>query len=314
MTELKIAALPKVSIVIPIFNEEEILQDLFKRCIAATESWCNDFEIVSVNDGSTDNTLSILNSFHQKDSRWKVVSLSRNFGHQAAFLAGLSCATGEYIAMIDGDLQDPPELLQNFYAKIQEGYDVVYGVRRKRKEGVVKKMSYSLYYTILDNFADIKIPLDSGDFSMMRRVVLDEILKMTEQSLFLRGLRSWVGYRQFGYEYERDARIGGDPKYTIKKLFQLAYNGLFSFSQFPVKLLTTTGLAIITIAIGYSVYALVSKFLYPDIPQGFTTLAISIFMLSGVQLLSLGIIGEYVVRIFDEARKRPLYIISQKAF
>ena len=306
--------MPKVSVVIPIFNEAEIIPELFHRCISATQAWCDDFEFIVVNDGSTDNSLQLLEEFQQSDSRWKVISLSRNFGHQAAFLAGLTCASGDYVAMIDGDLQDPPELLEKFYLKIQEGFDVVYGVRRKRKEGISKKLAYRLYYLILDNFAEIKIPLDSGDFSMLRRTVLDEILKIPEQSLFIRGLRSWVGYRQFGYEYERDARLAGDPKYTLGKLFRLAYNGLFSFSQFPVKLLTNLGLIIIVISICYSIYALIAKFLFPDTPQGFTTLAISIFMLGGIQLLSLGIIGEYIIRIYDETRKRPLYIISKKGF
>jgi glycosyltransferase involved in cell wall biosynthesis len=306
--------LPKLSIVIPVFNEAEIIPELYRRCISATEAWCDDFEIIVINDASTDNSLALLQELNKKDKRWKVISFSRNFGHQAAFHAGLANCTGDYVAMIDGDLQDPPELLQQFYLKMQEGYDVVYGVRRKRKESFSKKLAYRLYYLILDNFAEIKIPLDSGDFSMIRRQVLDEMLKMPEQSLFLRGLRSWVGYRQFGYEYERDARFGGEPKYTLGKLFKLAYDGLFSFSQFPVKLLTTLGVVIIIIAILYSIYALIGKFFFPDTPQGFTTLAISIFMFSGIQLLSLGIVGEYIVRIYDESRKRPLYIISKKDF
>ena len=304
--------MPKISIVIPLFNESEVIPALFARVIPATASWSNDFEIIVVDDGSTDNTLELIENYHIQDPRWKVISLSRNFGHQAAFLAGITNATGDYIAMIDGDLQDPPELLENFYNKIQEGYDVVYGVRRKRKEGMVKRILYSLYYLILQKFSDVYIPLDSGDFSMMRRNVLNEILKMPEQSLFIRGLRSWVGYKQFGYEYERDQRLAGDPKYTFKKLFLLAYNGLFSFSQFPVKLLTNTGFAIVIIAIIYSVYVFVEKLINPNIPQGFATLSIALFMLCGVQLLSLGIIGEYIVRIYDESRKRPLFIINKK--
>jgi len=304
--------LPTLSIVIPIFNEDEIIPELYRRTMAATELWCKDFEVVVVNDDSTDNSLLLLEALNREDKRWKVISFSRNFGHQAAFLAGLKHATGDYVAMIDGDLQDPPELLQQFYLKLQEGYDVVYGIRRKRKEVFFKRLAYSLYYMILDNFAEIKIPLDSGDFSLIRRNVLDEMLKIPEHSLFIRGLRSWVGYRQFGYEYERDGRFGGESKYTLGKLFRLAYNGLFSFSQFPVKLLTNLGLVIILIAIAYSVYALIAKFFFPDTPQGFTTLAIGIFMLGGIQLLSLGIIGEYIIRIYDESRKRPLYIISKK--
>jgi glycosyltransferase involved in cell wall biosynthesis len=304
----------KLSIVIPVFNEAELIPLLFDRCIEATQKWCSEFEIIVVNDGSTDGTQVLLEKYHVRDPRWKIISLSRNFGHQAAFLAGLSHASGEYVAMIDGDLQDPPELLESFYLKLLEGYDVVYGVRKKRKESFLMKLLYSTYYKILRRFSNISIPLDSGDFSMMRRDVVSEILKMPEQSLFIRGLRSWVGYNQYGYEYERDIRAAGEVKYTFKKLFQLAYNGLFSFSQFPVKLLTSLGLTIIIISILYTIYALVAKFLDPDTPQGFTTLAIAIFMLSGVQLLSLGIIGEYVVRIYDETRKRPLFIVNKKDF
>ena len=195
---------------------------------------------------------------------------------------------------------------------MQEGYDVVYGVRTKRKESLWKKILYSSYYKILRNLSDVDIPLDSGDFSLMRREVVNEILKMPEQSLFIRGLRAWVGYKQYGYVYDRDARFAGEVKYTFKKLLKLSYNGLFSFSQFPIKLLTTLGLSIIVVAILYSAYVLVEKFISPDIPQGFTSLAISIFMLSGVQLLSLGIIGEYIVRIYDESRKRPLFIVDKK--
>jgi dolichol-phosphate mannosyltransferase len=306
--------MPKLSIVIPVFNEFLVIPTLYKRCIEATEKWCDDFEIIVVNDGSTDDTQSLLDKYHGQDRRWKTISLSRNFGHQAAFFAGLNYATGDYIAMIDGDLQDPPELLENFYLKLNEGYDVVYGIRRTRKESIVKRIFYSAYYKILSSFSEIDIPVDSGDFSMLRRDVLDHILKMQEHSLFIRGLRSWVGFRQYGYEYARDSRVAGEVKYTIKKLFQLAYNGLFSFSEFPIKLLTNLGIIIMTISICYSIYALVSKIMYPDIPQGFTTLAISIFMLSGVQLISIGIVGEYVVRIYNETRNRPLFIIVKKDF
>jgi polyisoprenyl-phosphate glycosyltransferase len=303
---------PLLSVVIPCYNEEVIIDALFERTMSAINAWTSDFEVICVNDGSKDNTLGLLIACHQKDKRFKVVSLSRNFGHQAAFLCGLSHSSGEYIAMIDGDLQDPPELLAHFYEKIQEGYDVVYGVRRKRKEGFFKKMAYKTYYRFLGSVSSVPIPLDSGDFSMMRRVVLDNILQMSEQSLFIRGIRSWVGFRQFGYEYERDKRFGGEPKYTLAKLFELAYNGVFSFSQFPVKFLTKLGVFVIVFAILYSIFALYVKITNPEVPQGFTTLAIAIFLFSGVQLVALGMIGEYVLRIYDETRQRPLFIVKDK--
>ena len=214
--------------------------------------WCSSYEIICVNDGSTDNTLALLKQYNAQDKRFKVVSFSRNFGHQAAFLSGLKNSTGLYIAMIDGDLQDPPELLEQFFQKMEEGYDVVYGVRRKRKEGFFKKLSYKLYYIILNNISTIPIPLDSGDFSMIRRSVLLQMVEIQEKNIFLRGVRSWVGFRQFPFEYERDARYAGETKYTLKKLLTLAYNGIFSFSQFPVKILARMGFVVIIISILYS--------------------------------------------------------------
>lgn len=299
----------KLSLVIPLYNEEENISKLYDRCSKALSSWLPDYEIICVNDGSSDNTLALLKQIHDKDSRWKIVSLSRNFGHQPAFLCGLQRATGQFVAMIDGDLQDPPELLQNFYAEmLNKNVDVVYGVRRKRKESWIKKGMYSLYYLILRRMAAIDIPLDSGDFCLMKKDVVDNIVQLKEQSLFLRGLRSWVGFSQTGFEYERDARQGGEPKYTFKKLLTLAYNGIFSFSQLPVKVLTTLGFWVIIVAVLYSLYALYIKITTPDVPQGFTTLAIAIFLLGGIQLLALGILGEYVVRIYDETRKRPHFI------
>ena len=303
---------PLLSIVVPIYNEGENISTLFSRCDAAIGSWTPDYELICVDDGSSDDSLKQLISIHQKDSRWKVLSLSRNFGHQAAYLAGLSHCSGQYIAMIDGDLQDPPEILESFYNKLQEGYDVVYAVRKKRKEAWLKRMTYSLYYKIISSIATIRSPLDSGDFCLMRREVLEQMLTMTEHSLFLRGIRSWVGFRQFGMEYDRDRRNSGETKFTLKKLFQLAYNGIYSFSHFPIKLLTNIGLIVIIISILYSIYILYVKINNPHIPQGFATLAIAIFLFSGVQLVALGIIGEYVLRIYDESRKRPLFIVKKK--
>lgn len=302
----------KLSVVIPLFNEEVNVSKLFERCQSALSSWIEDYEIICVNDGSKDNTLEFLKKLHEKDARWKIISLSRNFGHQQAYLCGLSRANGEYIAMLDGDLQDPPELLHKFYETLQKNNcDVVYGVRRKRKESFLKKMMYKAYYIILKKMSAIKIPLDSGDFCLMKKEVVQNMLKMQEQSLFLRGIRSWLGFKQFGYEYERDARHGGEPKYTLKKLIQLAYNGIFSFSQMPVKILTTIGFWVIIVSVFYSMYALYVKITTPDVPQGFTTLAIAIFFFGGVQLLALGIIGEYVLRIYDETRGRPHFIENE---
>lgn len=301
-----------VSLVIPIHNEEAVIPELHRRVTAALDAIDHVFEVIIIDDGSTDGSLHLLKGIHDQDPRWKILSFSRNFGHQAAVLAGLTESKGEYIGIIDGDLQDPPELMAAFKAKIDEGYGVVFGVRKKRKEVWWKKMAYSVYYKILKNVSQIEIPLDSGDFSMIGRQALNDILKLKEQSLFIRGIRSWVGYKQYGYEYERDKRFGGEPKYTLKKLFLLAYNGIFSFSTLPVKLLTRIGMLMILSSVLYTMYALYIKFTHPDTPQGFTTLAVAIFLFSGVQLLSLGVIGEYVIRIYDETRGRPIYLVKDK--
>lgn len=302
-----------ISIVIPIFNEEENISELFSRTLGALNAFTGDFEIICVDDGSKDLTYSQLVEFNKKDKRFKVISLSRNFGHQRAILAGLSVSKGDYIGIMDGDLQDPPELFQKFYEKILEGYDVVYAVRKKRKENFLKKSAYWFFYRLFSNVSDTKIPLDSGDFSLIKRVVLDNILAMPEQSLFLRGLRSWVGFSQVAIEYDRDERNAGKTKFSIKRLFNLAYNGLFSFSYFPIKFMGRLGLLIIIFSLIYAAIIIYKRIFSPDyIPQGFTSLILAILFFSGVQLISLRILGEYIVRTYDEAKKRPLFIIKSK--
>jgi len=300
------------SLVIPVYNEELIIQQLYSRCTEALGKITDHYEIICVDDGSEDRTLSYLLRFHQEDKRFKVLSLSRNFGHQSALLAGLTFTKGEYVGIIDGDLQDPPETLQKLVTKLEEGFDVVYAVRKKRKENFIKRSIYQYYYRILRRMSNVEIPLDSGDFSVMRRFVVDYILKMPEQSLFIRGIRSWVGFRQTGVEYEREKRQTGIPKFTFRKLFLLAYNGIFSFSSFPVKIISRIGFLVILFSFIYIVFTLIKKYFYGDVPQGYTTIIIFLSLFNGVQLLALGLIGEYVLRIYDESRKRPLYIIREK--
>jgi len=300
------------SLVIPVFNEELIIEQLYARCTNALEKITPDYEIICVDDGSSDQTLSILQQFHAKDKRFKILSLSRNFGHQAAILAGMSHARGEFIGIIDGDLQDPPEVLHLFIDKLKEGYDVAYAVRKNRKEGALKKFIYWMYYRILRSVSKVKIPLDSGDFSVMRSYVVEYIKSMPEQSLFIRGIRSWIGFKQVGVEYDRDKRFAGEPKYTFRKLFLLAYNGIFSFSNFPIRMLSRLGFAVTFFSFIYIGITLFKKFAYGNVPQGFTTIIIFLTLFSGVQLLALGLIGEYVIRIYDESRKRPLFIVRDK--
>lgn len=302
----------QLSLVIPVFNEEEIIDSLYCRCTKALEKYTDSFEIICVDDGSRDSTLKKLLHYHSEDKRFKVLSLSRNFGHQSAILAGLTYSKGEYVAIIDGDLQDPPEVIDQFKAKLEEGYDVVYAIRKKRKEGFIKKSVYWLYYRILKKMSSIDIPLDSGDFCVMRRNIVDHIVSMPEQSQFIRGLRSWIGFRQTGLEYERDKRQAGEAKYTLRKLFKLAYNGIFSFSTFPVRFLSRLGFLVIVFSLVYIAITLYKKYILGDVPQGFTTLIIFISLFSGVQLIALGLIGEYIIRIYDEVRKRPQFIIREK--
>ncbi len=303
---------PHISIIIPVYNEEAVIDELFRQTMSAMNLLDTSFEVICVDDGSQDKSLEKLLAYHRTDKRFKVVSLSRNFGHQAAVLSGLSLAKGEYIGMMDGDLQDPPEMFASFYNKLREGFDVVYGVRKNRKEGVGKKMAYWLYYRLLNRMADTKIPLDSGDFCMVSRRVLDQMLDMPEQSLYLRGIRAWVGFPQLGLDYERAERFAGEPKYTFKELFQLAYNGIFSFSNLPVRLMRRLGYLTIIGSTLYGLKILMSYFLYQTAPPGFTTLALALIFFSGVQLISIGVLGEYVYRTYNESRKRPLFIIKEK--
>jgi dolichol-phosphate mannosyltransferase len=272
-----------------------------------------EIEVVLVNDGSRDKTEELINSIGIKDNRYQVITLSRNFGHQVAVTAGLKYAKGtEAIMVLDGDLQDPPELLETFYDYYKKGYDVVYGVRKKRKENPIKRASYHAFYRILKSLSSIDIPLDSGDFSLMSRKVVDLINSMPEESRFLRGMRAWTGFKQIGVEYERLARVAGDSKYSMKKLFKLAYNGIFNFSEFPIKLITRIGLVAVIISLGYSIYALVMKVAFGSVPEGFTALIFVITMFGGIQLLSIGIIGEYVTRIFFQSKQRPLFIVKSR--
>ena len=303
----------QISFVIPLFNEEVIFADLVNRLDKFSESVGVDYEFVLVDDGSKDGTAQLMADLASRDKRYHCIFLSRNFGHQYAVSAGLKYARcKEAVMILDGDLQDPPELFHEFYNKFNEGYDVIYGVRRKRKEGSLKKVSYFFFYRILRRVSDSPVDLDSGDFSMLSRRVIDLLNQMPEDSRYLRGMRSWVGFRQIGIEYDRDRRVAGRSKYTLKKLFQLAYDGIFNFSFFPIRFLSYAGIFCLLSSIVYFVITLVRKFWYNDVPIGFTALLFMIIFFGGIQLLSIGIIGEYVFRIFNQVKGRPLYIVRQR--
>jgi dolichol-phosphate mannosyltransferase len=303
---------PKVSIVVPLYNEEKVFDLLIGRLKQVMLSADFKVETVLVNDGSNDNTASLIEKTVSENDGFVGVLLSRNHGHQLAVTAGLSVAKGtEAVMIIDGDLQDPPELLPDFYKKLKEGNDVIYAVRKNRKESSLKKLAYWFYYRLQHRVSNFKIPLDSGDFSMISRRVVDYMNRMPEQSRYLRGMRSWVGFKQYGFEYNRDARVAGDAKYGWKKLFELAFNGIFNFSDFPVRFISRLGIAIILLSIVYIGYVLVQKLFFGNVPEGFTTLIIAITLFSGVQLISIGLIGEYVLRIYNQVRNRPLFVIDR---
>lgn len=304
---------PQVSIVVPLYNESEVLPQLVDRINKLMNASPLKIEVVMVDDGSKDNTAQQIQQLSLTDDRYQCVILARNYGHQLALSAGLSAATAtEAIMIIDGDLQDPPELLTQFYELFKQGNDVVYAVRKKRKEGAFKRLSYYIFYRILRSISYIEIPLDSGDFSLVSRRIVDVLNKMPEESRYIRGMRTWIGFKQTGYEYDRDERAAGDSKYSFKKLFKLAYNGIFNFSEFPVKLITNLGFFSISVSLLYLVYNIIKKYVYHAVPEGFTALLFTIILFSGVQLISLGIIGEYVLRIFFQVKGRPLYIVKKR--
>jgi polyisoprenyl-phosphate glycosyltransferase len=307
-----------LSIVIPVYNEEDNLPSLVERLTLASTSWNIPYEVVFVDDGSKDQTLSLLQEIHRTHSNYKYLSFSRNFGHQTAVSAGLQFVSGQVIAIMDADLQDPPEELGRFLDKWRDGFQVVFAVRTKRKEGLFKRGCYWAFYRILHSLSSVDIPLDSGDFCVMDRVVVDHLNRLPERNRFVRGLRSWVGFNQVGVSYERSARHAGEVKYTFTKLFRLALDGLVSFTTRPLKFIGMTGLIISVVAfIGMMVFLTLSIFnvqIFGHSPReapGYTTLTFLVLLLGGFQLLSLGILGEYVGRIFDEVKGRPIYVIKQ---
>lgn len=302
----------RISIVIPVLNEEELLDELFNQTSAALSAIGNDWEVICVNDGSTDQTLTKLIALHDKEPRWKVISLSKNFGHQPAIWAGLKHASGDYVGIMDGDLQDDPASFAKFLNVLSPSVDIAYAVRTKRKESFFKRVAYKSFYRFLKNILGVKIPVDSGDFCLMKKKVVTEMLSMPEHSLFIRGIRSWVGFNQLGIHCERNERFSGKPKYSTSKLMKLAYDGMFSFSDFPIKFLGRLGLFIILASIAYAAYIITKRFVWGQVPEGFTTLIIVILFFGGVQLVTVRILGEYLLRIYNESRKRPLYIISNK--
>lgn len=303
-------ATPEISIVVPAFNEEGNLPSLHKRIATTLDSLRIPWELILVNDGSRDGTLKVIGALANLDKRVTGLDLTRNFGHQAAISAGLDYAQGRAIIVMDADLQDPPEVLPEFIQRWREGNDVVYAVRRARPEGLLKRTAYALFYRLMQRIAEIHIPLDAGDFCLMDRRVVDLMTSMPERNRFLRGLRSWVGFRQVGLEYARGERLSGKTNYTFKRLVTLALDGLFSFSFLPLRVISLAGVAISALSILMAVIYTIEKLTVGLDPPGFATTIVSVFFLAGVQLITLGVIGEYVGRIFEEVKRRPLYVVK----
>jgi polyisoprenyl-phosphate glycosyltransferase len=302
--------LPRYSIVVPLYNEQDVLPELYRRLRAAVVRLHGPAEMVFVNDGSSDGTLGILRALQFEDKHVRVVSLSRNFGHQVAVSAGLSYAEGDAVAVLDGDLQDPPELLPEFFAKLDEGWDVVYGIRRQRRGAVLKRLSYFIFYRLLHRLADIDIPLDVGDFCAMSRRIVDQLNWLPETDRFVRGLRAWVGFRQTGIPYDRDRRRAGVPKYTMAKLIQLSLDGLFSFSYAPLRWLAGAGFVLCAVSF-VGILVVLYRYLFTPYVPGYTSLAILVLFFGGVQLLTGGLIGEYVGRTAQQVKGRPLYLVDE---
>jgi dolichol-phosphate mannosyltransferase len=302
---------PEISLVVPLFNEQENITELYRRVSRAMQRFGVRYELVLVNDGSGDATPSLADALQAADPRVVVVHLSRNFGHQAAISAGIDQACGRAVVLMDGDLQDPPEVLDQFIRAWRDGSEVVYAVRTKRKEGLVKRACYALFYRLLRSISDLDLPLDSGDFCLMDRKVVDALKALPERQRFVRGLRAFVGFRQSGLRYERDGRHAGRPKYTFRGLFRLAVDGLVSFSGFPLALVTRLGLATGALAVVLTVWVLSAALWRQTAPEGWSALLLVLLYLGAAQLLSLGILAEYLRRIFLETKGRPTYVVRE---
>lgn len=301
----------KISIIVPIYNSSNFMNSLLLAIDKEKKASLWDLELILIDDGSKDNSYAKIEELAQKYEYIKGIKLSRNFGHQIAVKTGLNHCTGDYIAIIDDDLQDPPSLLPFFFEYLDTGYDVAYGIRKKRKESFIKRLSYTSFYRILKKLSETDIPLDSGDFCVMKKNVVDNMLKLDEKNPFLRGIRAWVGFKQIGVEYERQARIDGDSGYTLKKLLKIALDGIFSFSSIPIRVITLLGVIGLLFAFGYSTFTIYDFYTNRIDAKGFPTLVILFSFFSSLILICLGIIGEYIVRIYDEVRNRPYTIIEK---
>ena len=306
-------AQPLISVVIPVYDERANLGVLEARLPPVLDQIAHGaFEILFIDDGSRDGSGDLLDAISARDSRCKIIHFSRNFGHQAALQAGLDVASGQAVVLMDADLQDPPELLPQFVAKWKEGYEVVYAIRKTRKESIVKRTAYKVFYRTMKLIAKIDTPIDAGDFCLMDHRVVQTLVSLRERNRFLRGLRSWVGFRQVGIEYDRDARNAGEPKYTLRQLVGLALSGYIGFSTFPLRVATWLGFLSAGMGVLLTSWVIISKLTKTTVPQGWASNTAVVLFIGGTQLIMLGVLGEYLGRVYDEVRQRPLYVVKSR--
>lgn len=303
-----------ISIVVPMYYEEKVADECYKRLKKVMNDNEINYEFIFVNDGSKDRTFEILNKIAEEDNNTKIISFSRNFGHQIAVTAGVDKAKGDAVVVIDSDLQDPPELIPKMIDLWNDGYKVVYAKRKKRKgESFFKLFTAGMFYRILDKMTDIDIPLDTGDFRLMDRDVVNVLKTMKENNRFVRGMVSWVGFKQTPIEYERDERFAGETKYPLKKMLKFASDGIISFSAKPLKLMGSLGVFCVSVSLIIFLYALIRKLTNDvNVVSGWASIMTAVTFLGGVQLLSISVLGEYIGRIYDESKGRPLYIIEKE--
>jgi len=305
---------PLLSIVVPVFNEEESIVETVNRLISIQEIFIHEvkIEIIFVDDGSKDKSLILLNNFAEKNNSIKIISFSRNFGHQIAITAGIDISKGDFVAVIDADLQDPPDLIIDMYRIALLGADVVYGKRRTRKgESAFKKLTAVAFYRVLNYMCETDIPTDTGDFRLMSRRVVEAFKKMRERHRFVRGMVPWLGFKSVALEYDRAERFAGETKYPLKKMIEFAVNAILSFSSKPLSIAIRIGALTICLGIVGGIYMLYLKFFTTTPIPGLTAILLTIVIFSGVQILLIGVVGEYIARIFDEIKGRPLYVIAE---
>jgi glycosyltransferase involved in cell wall biosynthesis len=303
---------PRVSIAVPAFNEAEVLPELLARVGAVLDELPGGpHELVIVDDGSSDESLAFLRQAASNEDRLLVIALARNFGHQAALTAALDHVAGDAVVLMDADLQDAPEMIPLMLEHFRNGYDVVYAQRASRRESALLRAAYFLYYRFLANVADVQLPLDAGDFALLSRRVVQHLRQMREHHRYLRGLRTWVGFRQIGIPVHRDPRASGRSKYSMLRLIKLGTDGLFAFSTLPLRAASAIGAAGIFACSLFVAYAVYARLVLGQSPRGFTALLVAVTFLAGVQLLFLGIMGEYLGRIYEEAKGRPLYVVDR---